>query len=138
MELKEKLALSMRHLYKLKGQCYMNLVEDIGIADLSLKQISYLKQIGSTCGMTTSQLAETLNISKPTVTEMVKKFIKWEFVYKQSCQSDGRVHYLKLTEKGQKIVDIDLLTNNYLANRLINKLSREDVECLISILEKMA
>lgn len=138
MDLREQLAMSMRNLYNLKGQCYMNIVDDIGVSDLSLKQIGYLKQINNSNGMTTSQLAETLSLSKPTVTEMVKKFIKLEFVFKQSCVSDGRVFYVKLTDKGQKIVDVDLLTNDYLATRLVTKLAKEDIEDLIRILEKMA
>jgi DNA-binding MarR family transcriptional regulator len=137
VNLKEQLANSLKYLNRMKGQCYVNIVDDIGLSDLSIKQISYLKEIGKTCGMTTSQLAESLNLSKPTVTEMVKKFMKNEFVYKVSCPNDGRVHYIKLTEKGQKIVDVDVLTNNYLANRLINKLSEDDVRTLIVILEKM-
>lgn len=138
MNLKKQLANSISHLNKLKGQCYLNIVDEIGIADMSLKQIGYLKQINKSCGMTTSQLAEALSLSKPTVTEMVKKFISMDFVYKQSCPADGRVYYLMLTDKGQKIVDVDVLTNEYLAGRLMDKLDEQDIINLIEILGKMA
>lgn len=127
----------MANLYKLKGQCYLNLVDDYGLSEMSLKQINYLKTLNKSCGMTTSQLAETLDLSKPTVTEMVKKFIKMDCVYKQSCPADGRVYYLKLTEKGQRIADVDKLTNNFLATKIVNNLSVEDVELLITILTKI-
>lgn len=137
MDLKKKLSIGITNLLKLKGECYLNLVEDLELSEMSLKQINYLKKINNTCGTTTSQLAETLDLSKPTVTEMVKKFIKMDCVYKQSCPADGRVHYLKLTAKGQKIADIDLLTNDILASKLLNRLSECDINTLIEILEKI-
>lgn len=137
MSLKNQLAKGMGNILKLKGLCYMNIVEELGIADMSLKQIGYLKEINKTYGMTTSQLAESLDISKPTVTEMVKKFIKSDLVYKQSCPADGRVYYLKLTEKGQRIVDVDQLTNDFLAGRLMDILDEEDIKKMITVLNKI-
>ena len=137
MNLKDQLAEGIAKLLRLKGQCYMNLVDDMDIGELSLKQLKYLKQLNKTCGMTTSQLAEDLDLSKPTVTEMVKKFIKMDYVYKQSCPADGRVYYLKLTERGQKLADVDMLTNDFLASKLINTLEASDIELLIEIFEKI-
>jgi len=60
-----------------------------------------------------------------------------DMVYKQSCPQDGRVYYLKLTEKGQQIVDLSLMTNDYLAGKLIESLSTEDINTLIEILMKI-
>jgi len=137
MELKESLSGGIAKLTKLKGRCYLNILNDLNISELSLKQMEYLQSLNKSNGVTTSHLAEVLDLSKPTVTEMVKKFIKMEMVYKQSCPSDGRVYYLKLTEKGQQIVDLSLMTNDYLAGKLIESLSREDIETLISILMKI-
>jgi DNA-binding MarR family transcriptional regulator len=137
MDLKDKLSIGISNLFKLKGECYLNLVDDLDISEMSLKQINYLKQLNKTCGTTTSQLAEALDLSKPTVTEMVKKFIKLEFVYKQSCPADGRVYYLKLTEKGKKIADLDILTHEVLASKLLNRLSEDDINGLIEILMKI-
>lgn len=137
MDLKEKLSIGIANILKLKGQCYLNLVDDLELSEMSLKQINYLKTMNKTCGTTTSQLAEELELSKPTVTEMVKKFIKMDCVYKQSCQADGRVHYLKLTERGQKIADLDSLTNDILATKLLNSLNEDDISTLIDILMKI-
>ncbi|MBI9012382.1 MAG: MarR family transcriptional regulator [Clostridiales bacterium] len=137
MELRESLAGGIAKLTRLKGKCYINLLNDLKISELSLKQMEYLKSLNKSNGVTTSHLAEILDLSKPTVTEMVKKFIRMEMVYKQSCPSDGRVYYIKLTEKGQQIVDLSLMTNDYLAGKLIESLSEEDIETLISILMKI-
>lgn len=138
MKLEEKLASSIGNIFKLKGECYTSLLNDLNIEELSIKQLKYLKLLNKSCGVTTSQLAEELNLSKPSITEMVKKFIKFGYVYKQACPQDGRVYYLKLTEVGQEIVNIDEMTQVYLADRLVKALSEEDVHTLIQILEKLA
>lgn len=137
MELRDSLSGGISKLTELKGKCYMNLLNDLQISELSMKQMGYLKSLDKTCGVTTSSLADVLDLSKPTVTEMVKKFIRMEMVYKQSCPEDGRVHYLKLTETGQQVVDLSKMTNDYLAGKLIESLSRENVETLIEILMKI-
>ena len=137
MNLRDQLSVGIGKLTKLKGACYMNLLKDFNLSELSLKQMEYLKSLNKSCGVTTSQLAESLDLSKPTVTEMVKKFIKMDVVYKQNCPADGRVYYLKLTEKGQHIVDLGYMTNDYLAGRLIDVLEEEDIKVLTDILMKI-
>ncbi len=115
----------------------MHLVDDLKLAVLSLKQINYLKTFRDTYGLTTSQLAEKLDLSKPTVTEMVKKFMKIDCLYKQSCPEDGRVYYLKLTPKGEKIANLDVLTYTHLADKIVDRLEDEDILTLIDILKKL-
>lgn len=137
MDSKERLMKGIAKLTMLKGKCYMNVADDLAITDLSLKQIDYLKTLNNTCCMTTSKMAEVLDLSKPTVTEMVKKFIKLDCVYKESCPEDGRKFFLNLTERGQRIVDMAVLTNRYLTNKLIDQLEEEDIEQLIVILMKL-
>jgi len=137
MNTKDKLSIGISKVFQLKGQCYLHLLDDLDIAEMSLKQINYLKELNKSCGTTTSQLAETLDLSKPTVTEMIKKFMKSGYVYKQSCPADGRVYYLKLTEKGQKIADLDGLTYDFLAEKLLERLEARDIETLINILMKI-
>lgn len=137
MDLRENLLIGIGKLTRLKGTCYVNLLNDLKLSELSLKQMEYLKSLNRPCGVTTSQLAETLDLSKPTVTEMVKKFIKMGVVYKQNCPADGRVYYLKLTEKGQQIVDLGYMTNDYLAGRLMAVLNEDDIRVLTDILMKI-
>jgi len=124
-------------LLKLKGKCYCSMVDDLEISELSLRQLDYLKKFNCSEGVTTSHLADILDLSKPTVTEMVKKFVKMDLVYKQSCAMDGRVYYVKLTERGQNIVNLESLTIIQMSERLSSQLSDEDLEILNKILEKI-
>ncbi|GKT37906.1 MarR family transcriptional regulator, partial [Aduncisulcus paluster] len=72
MDRKEKLSSGIGKLMKLKGTCYFSVVDDLDISELSLRQLDYLKKFNCASGVTTSHLADELDLSKPTVTEMVK------------------------------------------------------------------
>lgn len=137
MDRKEKLTRGIGKLMKLKGSCYFSVVDDLDISELSLRQLDYLKKFNCSDGMTTTHLAEVLDISKPTATEMVKRFVKMDLVYKQSCPADGRVYYVKLTERGQTIVNLEKTTWTYMASKLSSQLNEEDIDTLIKILEKI-
>jgi len=132
-----KLCGGIGKLMKLKGSCYFSVVDDLEISEMSLRQLDYLKKFNSSEGVTTSHLAEVLDLSKPTVTEMVKKFVKMNLVYKESCPSDGRVYYVKLTEKGQNIVNLEMMTWTYMAKKLNEQLDEKDLDTLVQILEKI-
>jgi DNA-binding MarR family transcriptional regulator len=137
MDLVLRLADLIEKFNGLKGGCYTSACSCVDISELSYKQMEYLKYFDNHEGVTTSKLAENLGLSKPTVTDLVKKLVKMGMIYKESCIKDGRVHYLKLTEKGRMVVDLPKATNEYLAKRLIETLDEKDVNTLIEILEKL-
>ena len=138
MTLHDELVRGIGNMTKLKGTCYHQLMEDLALSEMSLKQINYLRVFYEHRAITTSQLAEILNLSKPTVTEMVKKFIKSECLVKESCPADGRVFYLKLTTKGEKIATLDEMTAIYLAGAIETKLTEEELILLVELLKKLA
>lgn len=135
--MKTELSKSISNLFKLKGQCYEQLLEDLHLSELSLKQLKYIKKLNSDEGITVSQIAESFHLSKPTVTEMIKKFVKADLVYKETCTCDGRVHYIKLTEKGKAIATLEDKTVNFLGQLLEKRLDTSDVNQLIEILNKL-
>ncbi|MDD3632152.1 MAG: MarR family transcriptional regulator [Atribacterota bacterium] len=107
------------------------------IPELTLKQIEYLKKFDKRENTTISQLAEELGLSKPTVTEMVKKFIRLDCVQKEQCSQDARVYYLFLTEKGKIIARLEQITDDNFAKKVESRLSKEDINLLIEILLKI-
>ena len=74
---------------------------------MTVKQIAYLKTIDEQGDVTFSRLAEITRNSKPTITEMINKFVRMECVYREPCPDDGRIMYIRLTEKGQKIAQAE-------------------------------
>ena len=107
------------------------------ISQLTFKQIEYLKKFDEREYVTISQLAEELSLSKPSITEMVKKFIQLDCVQKEQCNHDARVYYLFLTEKGKRIARLEQIANEHFVRRLENCLSEEDIHLLIEILLKV-
>lgn len=122
---------------RIKTACRFCIVEKYDISELTLKQIEYLKKFDERETITISQLAKLLNLSKPSITEMVKKFIKLDCVKKEQCNHDARVYYLFLTEKGKKIARLEQIAEEDFVRRVEDCLSDEDISLLIELLSKV-
>jgi len=133
----QELSKCISKLTSLKGKCYEHVLDELHLEELSFKQLQYIKKLNSDEGVTVSQIAEAFDLSKPTVTEMIKKFVKADIVYKVTCTHDGRVHYIKLTEKGKAIATLETKTVEHLGAVISERLDDADVEQLIKILEKL-
>ena len=107
------------------------------LKDLTHTQIDYLKIIDRHEFITLSKLAKEVNNSKPTVTEMVKKFIAVDCIYKEKCDNDGRKAYIMLTERGKKIAHMEEHVLSDVVRQLVNKLNDEEIETFIDIIEKV-
>jgi len=124
-------------LMKVKGECSCKLIDELNMSELTLRQIEYIKKIGKYDAITISGLAEILNLSKPSITEMVKKFIKLDCVYKRQCEEDGRVQYIYLTERGECIARFEDLEIKRLVAKMLESLDHGEIDILISILIKI-
>jgi DNA-binding MarR family transcriptional regulator len=104
---------------------------------MTVRQIAYLKAIAEQDEVTFSRLAEITNNSKPTITEMINKFVRMECVYREPCPDDGRILYIRLTDKGQKIAKADHHALRRVIERMMNSLDEEETDLLIGILQKV-
>jgi DNA-binding MarR family transcriptional regulator len=102
-----------------------------------MTQVEYLKVIDRHEYITISQLATEVHNSKPTVTELVKKFTAQDCVYKVKCHQDGRKAYLKLTDRGLKIARMEENVLKDLTQKILDRLTQEEVETLIFLFEKL-
>lgn len=137
MATQKRLYTVYNQLQNVKGECSYKLIHELNLSELTIKQIEYITKIGEYEYITTSQFAEVTNLSKPSVTEMIKKFIQLDCVYKKQCEKDGRVYYIHLTEKGKHIAQFDQILTKEVVSRMMGSLEKEDVEHLISILSKV-
>ena len=122
---------------RVKTECRFCVIDKYNISQLTFKQIEYLKKFDEREYVTISQLAEDLNLSKPSITEMVKKFIQLDCIKKEQCDHDARVYYLFLTEKGKGIARLEQITDEDFIRRVENCLSEEDISLLIELLSKV-
>ncbi|HEY3362521.1 MAG TPA: MarR family winged helix-turn-helix transcriptional regulator [Methanosarcina sp.] len=137
IEKKEHLFIVFENLIKIKSECSCQIFSECELSDITLKQIGYLKAIDECGEVTFSRLAKITSNSKPTITEMINKFVKMECVYREKSQDDGRIFYIRLTEKGQMIAHAEKNALLQVIERISSSLDENEMDILIKILEKI-
>lgn len=136
MDIDKQLLETYSRLVELKCLSAHKFDSECKLKDLTLTQIEYLKIIDSHEYITISSLAKEVDNSKPTVTEMVKKFIAVDCVYKVKCSSDARKSYLKLTSRGEKIARMEQHVLEDVVSKMIKNLTKEEIISLIYLIDK--
>ena len=137
MERDEHLREVLNHLLMMKNECSCSIFSECGLSDMTVKQIAYLKVIDEQGDVTFSRLAEITKNSKPTITEMVNRFVRMECVYREPCRDDGRILYIRLTDKGKKIAKAEQAALHRVIERMIDSLDEHELDLLIKILQKI-
>ncbi len=136
MERDEYLYAVFERLLRMKNEHSCSIFSECGCADMTVKQIAYLKLIGGQEDVTFSRLAELTRNSKPTITELVNRFVRMECVYRETCPDDGRIFYIRLTEKGRKVATADEAALRQVVGRLLESLDEHEIDLLTEILRK--
>ena len=137
MDREEHLFEVIEKILRLKNECSCTIFSECGLSDLTVRQITYLKAIAEQDEVTFSRLAEITHNSKPTISEMINKFVRMECVYREPCPNDGRILYIRLTDKGQKIAKADHHALRRVIERMMNSLDEDETDLLIGILQKV-
>jgi DNA-binding MarR family transcriptional regulator len=134
---KEHLILVFDNLFRIRNECSCGILSECGLSDMTVKQIHYLKTIDENGEVTFSRLAELTKTSKPTITETINKFVRMDCVYRQPCPDDGRIQYIRLTEKGQMIARAEQQALLRVIERMTDSLDENEIDVLIDILRKV-
>ena len=138
MAKREHLFIVFENLLKIKSECSCKIFSECGLSsDITVKQVGYLKAIDECGEVTFSRLAKITNNSKPTITEMINKFVKIECVYRERCSNDGRVVYIRLTEKGQMVARAEENALMKVIEKMADSLDENEIDALVKILEKI-
>ncbi|MCG8337779.1 MAG: MarR family transcriptional regulator [Proteobacteria bacterium] len=137
MDKRELVLHAVSKLTGLTKECNLELSQRLGMAELQLNQLHYLQIINRTVGLTFSQFAEILKVSKPSVTEIVNKLIKVDCVRKVRCQKDGRMYYIELTEKGKNISQVQNLAEQKLVDIILRNLDDGEIETFVLLVRKL-
>ncbi|MEI6840820.1 MAG: MarR family transcriptional regulator [Methanomicrobiales archaeon] len=136
-EREEYLLEAFENLFRARHECSCNIFSECGLSELTVRQVAYLKTIDEQGDVTFSRLAEITRNSKPTITEMINKFVRMECVYRERCPNDGRVLYIRLTDKGQKIAKAEQAALHRMIERMMDSLDDQEQELLVRILQKV-
>lgn len=136
-EQEERLFEALENILRARNECSCKIFSECGLSDLTVRQIAYLKTIDEQGDLTFSRLAEITRNSKPTITEMINKFVRMDCVYREPCPHDGRVLYIRLTEKGQRIAQAEHDALRQVIEAMLDSLDEHEQDLLVKILRKV-
>jgi DNA-binding MarR family transcriptional regulator len=134
---KEHLLIAVEHLIRIRNESSCAIFSECGVSDITQKQVRYLQTIDEQGDVTFTRLAEITCNSKPTITEMINKFESMDFVYRERSPEDGRVLYIRLTDKGRRIARAEENAMFRLIERMIDSLDEDETKILVEILRKV-
>ncbi len=111
--------------------------EQFHLLSLTHTQMHYLETIHLLDNPSITELANSLNLTKPTVKVAVDKFIEKDFLYKVRSDEDRRSAHLHLTEKGKLINQMHDYHHRRIAESFTRKLNIQELETLTSLLNKV-
>lgn len=105
---------------------------------LTIQQCFILQQIADEERMTSSLLAERIEVKPSAITVMIDRLVKNGFVERLADPGDRRVTLLKLTGKG--VAALEKMRNQFLdvTTRLLAVLDESEVEPFIQSFERIA
>ncbi len=110
---------------------------DDPLADMPLAQLKIIRHLqeGAT---TASQLSVKFKLSKPAISQMIRRLSKRKMLTQVSHPGDARVKILSLSEKAVTLMDERARTRAHHAQCLLNKMPAQDVARLHESLDQCA
>lgn len=112
-------------------------LEDLGCTGLVPSHGEILFRLFSSGPLTMSQMAKIIKRDPSTVTTLVNKLKKYNYITLIENEKDMRSKLIVLTEKGEAFEKEFSKISQDLNSCLLNGISQEEQEILIQILEKM-
>ena len=103
----------------------------------SLTEGRVLYEVRHTEDCTAKKIRENIRIDEGYLSRILNTFTKKGLITKSLSSDDKRLHIIKLTEKGQKEFASLNQHSDQLISRLIEKLSEEECQELLSITERI-
>ena len=79
--------------------------KDEDYEDLNIRYFLYLRQIKELGSPTISELASSMDVTKPSASNMIKKLQKMGFVTVKKSTKDKRVSHLHISNTGEEVLE---------------------------------
>lgn len=119
------------------GQVEETAKEQFKFNELTLTQMHYLETINLLVNPSITELAAEMNLTKPTITVIIDRFIEKDLVVKVRSDEDRRSTHLHLTEKGKQINQMHDHAHRILAESMTKGLTTTEKNIFIELLEKV-
>lgn len=104
--------------------------------DLSMSQVVYLQQIEQMENPTPTELAESLALSKPSVSAALEKLSAEGYIRKVRSDADRRSYHVHLSEKGRQAMIAHAQVHDFIAHSLTRGLEEAEIQQLVRLLNK--
>lgn len=108
-----------------------------GITDLGFSHVRIIIILYVDGKLSMKEITERIAKDKSTVTILVNKLEKKEYVKKKSCEKDKRVVYLELGEKAGEILDIIFEVSRIFQKKVEETLDKDERKIFIKIMDKL-
>lgn len=103
-------------------------LEKLGIEGIvpshgSILHLLYMKE-----DVTMKEIADFIHKTKPTVTVLVNKLEKFQYVYREKSDFDSRIVFIRLTEKGVSLKPLFENVSNILNKKVYEGLDEKECE----------
>lgn len=113
------------------------IIEKSDLSNLSPRQLYYLDEIYHLKQPTLTELAEKIDVSKPSATALVYKLERSGYIKKIRSLEDKRSFHILLTDKGEKLAALHDGIHYKFAEMIESNLSDDENQVLLDILKKV-
>lgn len=110
--------------------------QESNLKNLTVKQLLCIELIHDMENPTSSELAQKLQITKPSTSVMLDRLEEHGFIKKIQSDSDRRSAHVHLTTKGDKAAHLHMYMHKRFAGLLTKGLTHSEKEILIVLLNK--
>ncbi|EST12608.1 MarR family winged helix-turn-helix transcriptional regulator [Sporolactobacillus laevolacticus] len=135
--LQEKLAIIANYMWKQSIVALNQTLSETEIRHFNMNDYYYLTVIDQMENPKLGQLADELRLTKPAISAIVKRLMKNDLIEKTQSEEDKRIFHLKVTEKGQKIIEGDYKSFKDLSELLEHTVSQEQLNVLNQVLDQV-
>lgn len=130
--LEQAIAMVTRIIADMEAQAF----QQEGFSDLSMRQVYHLETIANLGHPNFGELAEALNVTRPSVTALVGRLIRAGYVQKVQDDEDRRSFHIVLTEKGQQFTNLHRNLHQVVVRALTQRLNTKQIEQLTVLLRQ--
>jgi DNA-binding MarR family transcriptional regulator len=121
---------------KLIGDWEMQFFKEYEQEGFTARQLEYISVIGRLGNPNLGEIARALHLSKPSVTAIVDKLSSKGYIQKFQSDEDRRSFHVHLSAKGKKLVKMHNETHKRIADLFTNNMDSEDLNTLLTLLNK--
>lgn len=135
--MREKIKNDIARFSRLISEAEEKAKENSDAKDLTSTQINYLETIQQLDNPNITELSAFLGLKKPSVTIVVDRLIMKGCIYKTHSDDDRRSSHLHLTEVGKQINMRHDYAHDYLADFVVERLTKEELAIFSQLLNKI-